>query len=73
LLFIDKPKAEHGLDVDAAVCSVDATPARDIMIEIRNQNEVAMRERVLQVRKSGELSKEVNVDDYTQLRSTWVD
>ena len=51
LLFIDKPKAEHGLDVDAAVCSVDATPARDIMIEIRNQNEVAMRERVLQVRK----------------------
>src|ERR1700722_9233553 len=38
-------------------CSVDATPARALMTEIRKQNEVAMRERLLQARESGELSK----------------
>jgi len=70
LLLIDKPKAEHGLDVDAAVCSVDATSARNIMIEIRRRNEVAMRERVLQVRRSEEWSKDVNVDDYTRYLSS---
>ncbi|MGA8442783.1 MAG: TetR/AcrR family transcriptional regulator [Candidatus Sulfotelmatobacter sp.] len=46
--------------------SVDATPARDLMTEIRKQNQVAMRERLLQARKSGELSKNINVDDYTR-------
>jgi AcrR family transcriptional regulator len=50
--------------------SVDATPARDLMTEIRKQNEVAMRERLLQARKSGELSKEINVDDYTRYLSS---
>jgi AcrR family transcriptional regulator len=50
-------------------CSVDATPARDLMTEIRKQNEVAMKERFLQARKSGELSKEINVDDYTRYLS----
>ena len=66
LLFIEDQKTVHSLSVDAAVCSVDATPSTDIMIEIRRQNEVAMRERVLQMRKSGELSKEVNVGDYAR-------
>jgi AcrR family transcriptional regulator len=51
-------------------CGVDATPARDLMTEIRKQNEVAMRERLLQARKSGELSKEINVDDYTRYLSS---
>jgi hypothetical protein len=51
-------------------CSADATPARDLMTEIRKQNQVAMRERLLQARKSGELSKEINVDDYTRYLST---
>jgi AcrR family transcriptional regulator len=51
-------------------CSLDASPARDIMAEIRKQNEVAMRERFLQARKSGELSKDVNVDDYTRYLSS---
>lgn len=32
-------------------CSADATPARDIMTEIRKQNEVAMRERFLQMNR----------------------
>lgn len=51
-------------------CSVDAAPARDLMTEIRRQNEVAMKERFLQARKSGELSKDVNVDDYTRYLSS---
>jgi AcrR family transcriptional regulator len=51
-------------------CSVDATPARDLMTEIRKQNEVAMRERLLEARKRGELSKEINVEDYTRYLSS---
>jgi AcrR family transcriptional regulator len=54
----------------AVGCSVDATPARSIMTEIRKQNEAAMRERFLRARKSGELSKDVNVDDYTRYLSS---
>ncbi len=51
-------------------CSVDATPARDLMTEIRRQNEVAIRERFLKARKSGELPKSINVDDYTRYLSS---
>lgn len=51
-------------------CSVDAAPARDLMTEIRRQNEVAMKERFLQARKNGELSKDTNVDDYTRYLSS---
>jgi AcrR family transcriptional regulator len=51
-------------------CSVDAAPAREIMTEIRIQNEAAMRKRFLRARKSGELSKDVNVDDYTRYLSS---
>jgi len=54
----------------AVGCSVEATPAREIMAEIRKRNEVAMRERFLQARKSGELSKDVNVGDYTRYLSS---
>jgi len=54
----------------AVGCSVDAAPARDLMREIRKQNEVAMRERLLEARKSGELSKDINVDDYTRYLSS---
>ena len=50
-------------------CSVDATPARDLMTEIRKLNEIAIRERLLEARKSGELSKDINVDDYTRFLS----
>jgi hypothetical protein len=39
------------------------------MTEIRKQNEVAMKQRILQARKSGELPKDVNVDDYTRFLS----
>jgi AcrR family transcriptional regulator len=51
-------------------CSVDATPARDLMTEVRKQNQVAIRERLLQARKNGQLPKEINVDDYTRYLST---
>jgi predicted RNA-binding Zn ribbon-like protein len=54
----------------AAGCSVDAAPARDLMTEIRKQNQVALRERLLQARKSGELSKDLDLDDYTRYLST---
>jgi transposase len=50
--------------------SVDGTPARDLMTEIRKQNEVAMRQRLLWARKSGELSSDINVDDYTRYLSS---
>ena len=54
----------------AVGCSVAATPARDIMTEIGKRNEIAMRERFVQARKSGELSKDVNVDDYARYLSS---
>ena len=56
----------------AAGCSLDATPARDLMTEIRKQNQVALKERFLKARKSGELPKKINVDDYTRYLSTIV-
>jgi AcrR family transcriptional regulator len=54
----------------ATGCGVDAAPARDLLTAIRKQNEVALRERLLQARKSGELSKDLNVDDYTRYLSS---
>jgi AcrR family transcriptional regulator len=47
-------------------CSIDAAPARNLMTEVRKANEVAIKNRLLQARKAGELSKEINVDDYTR-------
>jgi len=54
----------------AVGCSVEAKPARDLMTEIRKQNEISMRQPLLKARKSGELPKEINVDDYTRYLST---
>lgn len=56
----------------AVGCSVEAKPARDLMMEIRKQNQVALKERLLKARKSGELPKEIKVDDYTRYLSTIV-
>lgn len=53
----------------AVGCSTDATSARDIITEIRKQNEAAMRERFLRARRNGELSKDINVDDFTRFLS----
>ena len=54
----------------AMACSVNATPAKDLMTEIRKQNQVAIRKRLLKARKSGELPKVVNVDDYARYLSS---
>jgi AcrR family transcriptional regulator len=50
-------------------CSVDAAPARDLMAEIRRQNEVAIRERLQRAQKSGEFAKDINADDFTRYLS----
>jgi AcrR family transcriptional regulator len=54
----------------AAGCSVDAKPARDLMTEMRKQNQAALRKRLLQARKSGELPKGINLDDYARYLSS---
>jgi AcrR family transcriptional regulator len=54
----------------AVGCSTEAAPARDLMTAVRKQNEVAIRERLLKARKSGELSRDINVDDYTRYLSS---
>jgi AcrR family transcriptional regulator len=54
----------------AIACSAEATPAKDLLREIRKQNQLAIKERLLQARKSRELSRNVNVDDYTRYLST---
>jgi len=56
--------------VGAMGCSVAATPAKDLLTEIRKQNEVAIRQRLLEARKSGELSWDINVSDYTRYLSS---
>ena len=40
------------------------------MTEIRKQNQIVIRNRLLKARQSGELPKEINVDDYTRYLST---
>jgi hypothetical protein len=47
-------------------CSTEAAPARKLMTEVRRANEVAMKNRLLQARKAGELPKAINVEDYTR-------
>ena len=54
----------------AVGCSVEAKPARDLMTEIRKQNQIAIRKRLLKAQQSGELPKAINVDDYTRYLST---
>ena len=50
-------------------CSVAAAPARDLMTEVRKQNEVAIRQRLQQARRTGELHEGINVDDFTRYLS----
>ena len=47
-------------------CGTSAAPAKDLMTEIRKQNEVAMKERFLQARKAGEFPKDTDLDDFTR-------
>jgi hypothetical protein len=54
----------------AVGCRLDETPVRDLMTEIRRQHQVTIKERLLKARRSGELPKEINMDDYTGYLST---
>lgn len=56
--------------VGAVGCSLDAAPARDLMTEIRKQNQEALKKRLLKAQKSGELPRGINVDDYARYLST---
>jgi AcrR family transcriptional regulator len=51
-------------------CSVSAAPARDLLTEVRKQNEADIRARLLKARKSGELSEDIDVNDYTRYLSS---
>lgn len=53
----------------AVGCSPDAAPAKDIMTEMRTQNDRAMKERFLAARRAGEMPKDINVDDFTRFIS----
>lgn len=55
--------------VGATGCSIEAAPARDLMREVRKLNEAAIRRRLLQARKVGELSRVISVDDFTRYLS----
>ena len=50
-------------------CSQGAGAARDLLRELRIQNEAAIKRRLLTARKAGELSKEISLDDYTRYLS----
>lgn len=50
-------------------CSIEAAPARNLMREVRRQNEVAIKQRLLQARKAGELREGTSVDDFTRYLS----
>jgi AcrR family transcriptional regulator len=54
----------------AVGCSVEAKPARDLMTEIRKENQIAIRKRLLKARQSGELPRGIDLDDYTRYLST---
>ena len=54
----------------AMACSVEADSAKELMTEIRKQNEAAVKARLQQARKSGELAADLNVDDYSRYLST---
>jgi AcrR family transcriptional regulator len=54
----------------AIACSVEDEAARDFLAEIRRQSEAALRTRLQQARKSGELAADLNVDDYSRYLST---
>ncbi len=54
----------------AMVCSAEASSTKEFMTEIRKQNEAALKARLQQARKSGELAADLNVDDYSRYLST---
>jgi AcrR family transcriptional regulator len=70
--FLTDPEHQSGCMTltGAMACSVEADSAKELMAEIRRQNEAALRVRLKQARKSGELATEVNIGDYARYLST---
>ncbi len=54
----------------AISCGIDTEPAKVLMREMRLQNEVAIKARLLKARNAGEFPKEKNLDDYTRYLSS---
>ena len=54
----------------AISCGTDTEHAKILMREMRLQNEVAIKARLLKARKAGEFPREENVDDYTRYLSS---
>ena len=54
----------------AISCGTDTEPAKQLMREMRLDNEAAIKARLLRARKAGEFPKEENVDDYTRYLSS---
>jgi AcrR family transcriptional regulator len=58
------------LSLQATLASgTDAEPARDAMIEWRKQGEAALKRRVQQARRDGDLDKKINASDFTHYLS----
>jgi len=54
----------------AISCGVVTEPAKDLMKQMRLENEAAIKTRLLKARKAGEFPKEENVEDYTRYLSS---
>jgi AcrR family transcriptional regulator len=70
--FLNDPGSPSGCMTltGAMACSVEDEAAKEFLAEIRKQNEAALRTRLQQARKSGELATDVNIVDYAGYLST---
>lgn len=55
--------------VDAMGCGVEGVQARDLLKEVRVQNEAAIRRRLLAAQEAGEFPSDQNPEDYTRYLS----
>ncbi len=69
--FLTTPGNPKGcLSITAAMaCGNDAETVRDAMIEWRKQGEIAIKRRVQQARRSGDLDKSINAPDFAHYLS----
>jgi AcrR family transcriptional regulator len=70
--FLTKPGHPSGCMTltGAMACSVEANSAKELMTGIRKQNEAALKNRLQQARRSGELAAEIDVSDFSRYLST---
>ena len=72
--FLATPSNPRGcLSIQGALaCGTDAEPAKQAMIEYRKRGEAALKKRVQQAQKDGELDSGINPGDYARYLSTIV-